>query len=238
MATGTKGEARAAAEIFGAGASASSSSKKDRLASGGDANACKGVKDTDTNPPNGCGAVLRLELQALSDKAPNVDPKQPLPNTCPDGFLWGTAGSCVRKAPDASYVCDMTDPQECKDQCKKGNAGSCFNAGTIAAGHGPDPVTRALFKKACDGNVRLGCYQWGKYAEGPEWPAAEAAFRKGCARRREVLQEHGLGRPQFADEDDVRRQGELFEKGVRPRRLGGLPERGRALLQRQEQRQR
>jgi uncharacterized protein len=180
MATGTRGEVRAAAEIFGAGASAASSSKKDRLASGGDVAACKSVKDADAQPPSGCGAVLRLELQALSERAPNVDPKAPLANTCPDGFVMGNAGSCIKKSDDASYVCDMTDPDECKQQCKKNNAGSCFNAGTIAAGHEPDPVTRALFKKACDGNVPLGCLQWGKYAEGAEWPAAEAAYRKGC----------------------------------------------------------
>lgn len=181
MATGTKGEARTAAEIFGAGASASSSSQKDRLASGGDVSACKGIKDGDQRPPNGCAAILRLELQALSERPPSVDPKAPLANTCPDGFVMGSGGSCVKKTEDAPYVCDMTDPDECKAQCKKGSAGSCFNAGTIAEGHEPDPVTRALYKKACDGNIRLGCFKWGKHAEGPDWPAAEAAFRKGCA---------------------------------------------------------
>lgn len=182
MATGTRGQTRAAADIFAVSASGSSSSSKDRLASAGDPSACKAIKDSDVQPPSGCAAVLRLEIAALSEKPVRTDEKAAIVSSCPDGFLLGAGGACVKRGPDSTFVCDMTDPQECKDQCKKGSAGSCYNAGTIAeSSREAAPVVRALYKKACDGQIGRGCFRWGKLSQGDDWPSAEVGLRKACA---------------------------------------------------------
>jgi hypothetical protein len=183
MQTGTRGQVMGAAELFGVGASGESSSSKGRLSSAGNPAACRSIGEGATSPPAGCAAILRLELQALGDRAPDADPKQPLANVCPDGFVTSAGGACVKRENAASYRCDMTDPQECKDQCKKGNADSCFNAGTIAAGDEPKPVTAAFFKKACDGGVGRGCYLGARLAKESldDWPGAERLLRKGCS---------------------------------------------------------
>jgi hypothetical protein len=180
MTTGTQGQALAAVDIFGRGGSAASTSTKDRMASAGSEASCKAVKDGDDRPPSGCTAILRLDIQALSDKAPPDDVKAPIASSCPDGFLPGAGGSCVKKGGASSYVCDMTDPQECKDQCKNGNAGSCFNAGTIAQDHDPDPVTMAFYKKACDGGIARGCYLQAKVDSGKDTAMEVKAWQKAC----------------------------------------------------------
>jgi TPR repeat protein len=181
MQTGTKGQVQAAAELFGAGASGSSVSNKSKLSSSGTLTACKSITDGAPKPPDGCAAILRLDLQALSDEPPRVVAEAPLANVCPDGFVTSTGGACVKKENARSFRCDMTDPQECKDQCKKGNADSCFNAATIAKGHDPEPVTIAFFKKACDGGVMQGCYLGGKLSQGNDWPGAEQMLKRGCS---------------------------------------------------------
>lgn len=178
METGTRGEARAAAEIFGAGSKGESTSKKKKLNSAGDPRSCKS-SDGAAKPPEGCSAILRLELQALGE-ARVEDKKAPLANDCPDGFLRAN-GRCAKRETAGTYRCDMTDPQECKDQCKKGNAESCYNAGTIADGNEPKPVTKALYTKACAGNVARACMALTDFIDKmPDWPDAWNAGSKAC----------------------------------------------------------
>lgn len=179
MQTGTVGQVRAAAEIFGAGASAGSSSKQKKLNSAGDVRACK-PKEGAATPPEGCGAILRLELHALGERIAD-DHKAPLPNDCPDGFA-PSDGHCAKiEGAKSAYRCDMTDPQECKDLCKKGSADSCYNAGTIADGSEPKPVTKAFYTKACAGNVARGCFALTDFIDKmPDWPDAWAAGSKAC----------------------------------------------------------
>lgn len=65
MAAGTDAEARAQAALFGAAAGGSSSSSYESLSEDGDGKACEAAGDADTKPPRACGALLRLDVQAL-----------------------------------------------------------------------------------------------------------------------------------------------------------------------------
>jgi hypothetical protein len=164
MATGTKGEVRAAADIFGVGASGASSSSKKKLNSAGDLNACKSITGAATSPPDACAAVVRLELAQIAGGAAGAADAPippPLANTCPEGFV-PSNGRCAKKGAAGGYRCDSKNEAECKEQCGKGNVESCYNAGIVvvtgAAVDGPEVnegVT--LYTKACDGGVGDAC---------------------------------------------------------------------------------
>ena len=186
MATGTKGETKAAAQIFGMGASGASSSGKKKLNSAGEVGSCKGGSGA-ANPPDGCAAILRLELVALSGGAGaggaghgGIDEGSnppPLSNTCPDGFVPAN-GRCAKKTSTAAggRRCDPKDREDCKEQCSKGNAESCYNAALsliVGAEIGGPRQQEAmpLFDKACKAAVGRACFWMGSiYANDPKIP--------------------------------------------------------------------
>lgn len=191
METGSKGEARAAAEIFGAGAKAASSSSKKRLNSAGNLAACQSVKEGASSPPEGCGAVVRLDLLAIDAAVEVATGPAPLENTCPDGFV-PSSGRCVKKGSGAPHRCDPKNLSECREQCNKGDAESCFNAATLlqtgARIGGPEEKEYApIYQKACDSNgpnVADACSRLGYlYALSPNmqnWDRAVQYGKKGC----------------------------------------------------------
>ena len=185
LATGTKGKVRAAADIFGAGASGESSSTKKKLNSGGDVKACRAVKAGLEKPPEGCGALIRLDLFALGAEA--VPSKEggaapPLENTCIDGFV-PSDGRCVKKSRDVARRCEPDDIQDCKAQCDKGNADSCYNAGAYLQSRRQEG-TELYLRKACEGNVGRACSRLAIiYAPGllqPDPPKSFMYAQKGC----------------------------------------------------------
>ncbi len=204
MATGTKGEVRAAAEILGIGAKGQSSSSKKKLNSAGDVAACKAITGSAASPPDACAAVIRLELVEVAGapvaqgEAAAVPPA--LGNTCPEGFV-PSAGRCAKKATAGGYRCEITDKDfgnqqkeaECKEQCGKGNVESCYNAGILtitgAALDGPETKEAVtLYDKACNGGVGDACTRLSHvYWFSPlfqtslkELQKAAVAARKGC----------------------------------------------------------
>jgi hypothetical protein len=196
METGTKGKVRAAAEIFGAGASTASTSDKKRLNSAGDVSACKSVKDGADKPPESCSAIIRLELVAIADSAqkagdPPKDGKAPTPleNTCPEGFV-PSGGRCAKKSAATAHRCDPENVEECKAECKKGDTDSCYNAGAYLQDHtkGPfvaDDVFAPYLEKACNGGIGVACTRAAMfYAPGLHPCCSEekhfAMAQKGC----------------------------------------------------------
>jgi len=195
MATGTQGEVRAAADIFGVGASGASSSSKKKLNSAGDINACKGITGTAAAPPDACAAVVRLDLVQIAGGAAGATdaPVPPsLANTCPEGFV-PSNGRCAKKGAAGGHRCDPKDEAECKEQCGKGNVESCYNAGVLvvrgAALDGPEVnegVT--LYTKACAGGVGDACMRLSQlywysplFQKSPkEILKAGTAAKKGC----------------------------------------------------------
>ncbi len=200
MATGTKGQSKAAAEIFSFAAGGDSSSSKKRLNSAGDVASCKGIVAGAASPPDGCAAPLRLEIVKLSTTAGSGGVQEgakpvPLASTCPDGFVPAEGGRCAKKSAAAGgYRCDPSDFDACKEQCTKGNAESCYNAALkLATGSelgGPrEGAATPLFQEACRGKIGDACTWLGAiYFSG--WPylkyghdAQLQAFdywKKGC----------------------------------------------------------
>ncbi|HEY8079326.1 MAG TPA: hypothetical protein VIF62_34585, partial [Labilithrix sp.] len=191
MATGTKGQVRAAADIFGAGASGASSSDKKKLNSAGEVSSCKGVNGASTNPPDNCGAIVRLELVQIGGL--DIDeskPPPPLGNTCPEGFTPAN-GRCAKKAAaSGGYRCDPKDRDDCKAQCKAGNAESCYNAALsliVGAEIGGPRQQEAMpmFETACKANIGRACFWMGSiYANDPKLPdgtvSAGEYAKKSC----------------------------------------------------------
>jgi hypothetical protein len=84
---GGEAEVGAGARVAGAGAGARSTASHEVLNSDGQAVACEGATTADGRPPEGCGALLRLELTPIS--------RQPRPPACPSGTEWDGARCTV-----------------------------------------------------------------------------------------------------------------------------------------------
>lgn len=177
MATATKGEAHAAADIMKASASGDSESGRKALTRDGDLGACETFDGTQMRPPGACQSAVRVELSPLAEgdaasAAPPKDPdKEPIANTCPSGYV-SSGGGCTKKAEAEAYRCDPSDVEECKTQCERGDPTSCYNAALrldppIAPNDPTYPASRKkrvpLLEKACDGGVGPACRALGSH---------------------------------------------------------------------------
>lgn len=191
METGTKAEAKAAAQIFGAGTSGASSSAKNVANKDGDISDCAKADPDSPKAPAQCRAMVRLELKAVgpSTKAAGAKPGEkpaaaPPPaepseaaakveavaeSSCPKGMVMA-AGKCTAPTAEAPpFLCSIKDSKQCSEQCTKGHAGSCGLAGIqLANGSGgakkDDNEARALLQKGCDGNDTKSCFNLGLMA--------------------------------------------------------------------------
>jgi TPR repeat protein len=196
---GTRGSLRTAAQLFGIGAQAETSSAASFETAGGMASACSdydGQSQNDLEPPVNCSAPVRVELVALRDG--DLSGAGDLAGTltvatCPAGFV-STGGVCA--PPGATpHQCDPRNLPQCEAQCAAGYAGSCVSAGALnaktAAATAADAAAtaaRADFKRACDLNSPAGCYAQGAFEIDQQWDddrnvhlkTAYEAFDKGC----------------------------------------------------------
>jgi hypothetical protein len=126
MKQGTTGDVKAAADVFGFGASAGSSSAKSAINKDGDVTSCQAADPDAPKPPNGCGAAVRVQLLALSSGAPPAggDSGPTRDVACPTGMV-GAAGRCVAATTVEAHDCDMKNIADCTKQCDAGNAFSC-----------------------------------------------------------------------------------------------------------------
>ncbi len=192
MSTSEHGQAKAAAQIFGAGTSAESASARLAKHRDGDPTACGRAKLTDNSPPDQCSAVLRLELRALGGAGDGESKGGVQINeaTCPTGYILAESGACVaaKKQKDERFLCTYGDSASCTQQCDKGHGGSCNNLGVMATrgdGVPKDPKrAEALFEKACAAGEPNGCVNRAQmYDEGyTEEDAALATdlYRRAC----------------------------------------------------------
>ncbi|RYE85037.1 MAG: hypothetical protein EOO75_17410 [Myxococcales bacterium] len=103
---GSSREIGGSATVFGAGAGAETSKKSESLSRDGDVKSCAASKRGDGTPPEGCGALLRLELAPLMAKGEGI------PIECKPGTrLVGKVCKAVDKpselaADDRSFVDD------------------------------------------------------------------------------------------------------------------------------------
>ncbi len=203
METGSKAQARTAAQIFGAGASGASASGKNVRNQDGDPGDCTKSSPDATSPPTQCQALVRLELKAILPKPPAEAAAKPAPppeapkhatievqeEPCPKGLVYAD-GKCTEGKNATAFLCDPVNGKECAEQCTKGNAGSCAAAGSLYASGSAglphdDAKARELLGKACDANDAKGCVTLGTLLlqgrGGAKDPAGAAKdFEKGC----------------------------------------------------------
>jgi hypothetical protein len=191
MKTGTAGEVQSTASLFGVGANAGSSSHRSVSNKDGDSEACSQADLDAKKPPAQCGALLRIQLVAISDGA-KTDAKVGPPATgdagapdkgragvkappsdlsCPDGLV-AVQGKCaaVAQAANMPHECKYGDPKDCAVQCDAGELTSCARLGfmyTDMTGfvHYDEAKSLALFQRACGGGNQAGCSGLGEAYE-------------------------------------------------------------------------
>jgi len=188
--TGTRGKARAAAEVLGAGASYATGGSKKVHNADGSLDACKLATPEGEKPPSQCAALIRLELEPIEKEAPakkGKDEKREVTAEkapeCPEGMVLA-AGKCAPKAAAQTHLCTYKDAVDCQKQCDAGDAGSCNNLGVMLLQG--DGVTRdpkkadQVFLKACEGGEPRACVNLAlrSYQSDPQNSLKLAA--KGC----------------------------------------------------------
>ena len=188
MQTGTSAKASAAAEVFGAGASAESSSEKSTANRDGDPKSCEGSSPDAKAPPAQCGAAVRLVLAPIrpaADAPPDkpvaaVAPEEP---ECPQGLVL-SEGKCTKKEDATTHQCEPSAADDCKAQCDKGHAGSCVTLGKLhlrGAGVDKDDAKAAeVFQKACDGSDSEGCAALAALVARTDAAKAAGLWTKAC----------------------------------------------------------
>lgn len=177
MQTGTKGQVKTAAQMFGASAEGASSSEKNVQNKDGDIADCAKATPDDKKAPAQCQAFIRLELKAIAPKpaaaaagAVAAAPVEVKPTgndvaaveaSCPKGLVM-SEGKCTEPKLAAAYLCKPDQATECVEQCAKGNAASCGAAGTLyVSGNGgasrDEKKARELLSKGCSGSDTKSC---------------------------------------------------------------------------------
>lgn len=224
--TAARGEASTAAEVFGVGASAATSSAKDVMNKDGDITSCRKASPDEAAPPDGCTALIRLELEGIAPAAAKTPPPAVktswAPNPCPPGMVL-SAGKCAMPSAQRPHQCDPRDVADCGAQCDRGHPESCVNLGFAhERGQGaPKDVRRAsqLYAKACELGSALGCHNAGfllNEGEGMSHDPAKAVglFEKACLWG-EARGCNSLGAALFAGSGiahDLDRAGKLFQR--------------------------
>jgi len=162
MNAGTVGKTRAAAELFGVGASGESQSAKSVARRDGSPASCGGADAGATAAPRGCSAVLRLELIAIdSPKIAGGEAPAAEANGCPAGLV-RAGGKCAPERAGQAFDCSPEHPEECRKQCDRGSMASCASL-ALALHYGAGGVERdlnqagALYNKACAAGEQMAC---------------------------------------------------------------------------------
>lgn len=177
--TGQRGAVRAVADLFGKSVQGASESSRASLNRDGDIEACRTSKSDATSPPDQCQSPVRLELEAITDKAQakadssanaGPAPVARASDPCPAGASFQD-GKCATSTAKG-YVCKADDLAECKTQCEAGNAVSCYREalavdfstrlkdGKLETG---DPArAESLYSKACAQDYLPACYMKGR----------------------------------------------------------------------------
>jgi TPR repeat protein len=189
MAIGDQTKTAAAAAIFGVGASGGTDDSKNLTSADGRLEDCEQAGADDPGPPKQCAAIVRLELEPVSKgetRKPAADSKaaqtirSDVTEGCPPGFVLA-AGSCKRPSADLAYACSGNDPQECLQQCNKGNAQSCNRLGVAVLRDGGEvAVARKAFARACDADDAEGCKNLGLALGRDDSRGGLEAFSKAC----------------------------------------------------------
>lgn len=203
--TGARGQTRAVAEVFGAGAGYSTGSSKSIRNADGSLDACKLASPEGETPPSQCAALIRLELEPIGNEtraakgeasAEKHQVQSAAVPECPAGMVLAE-GKCTNAQRAKTHLCAPNDLIDCKAQCEAGEVGSCNNFAIMVlkgAGVPADPSQAdQLFAKACEGGNATACVNlaYRYYESNPSQAAtlAERACAEGLAMGCEVVGE-------------------------------------------------
>jgi hypothetical protein len=196
-------EVKAAADIFGRGASGGSTSSEASETQGGDPDACKRSSDRDRQAPERCNTVVRVTLapilppgESTAKSAPPAPVRADLPRPppgCPPGMQ--RVGMVCRHAGSTGprpRTCRPGDAEDCAGQCEAGDPVSCALAGGMFEhGWGVKPSAQTAFKyykSACKAGNVDGCtgqaylYSKGEGGIQEDGAKAEKMFVDACTR--------------------------------------------------------
>lgn len=211
LATGTEGEARAVAQIFGAGGSAGSAAGRKTEARDGDLEACRKATADANEPPQDCAAITRLELVPLVNEKTDRETAEQKKSTggddslqvaCSNGFDWD-GKKCVKAGSSKiARACDRDTgtKDECAKACDGGSGESCFTLAVYATQEPrkltmPDGTSKTvrysdpkpdvlLVEKACSLGYAMGCSRAASlYANQAYAPKATDAEKKAAFER-------------------------------------------------------
>lgn len=196
--TGSAAEISTAAELFGAGASAKSSSSKETRNADGNIGACKRSSSSAEEAPDQCQALVRVQLLPIDEEALQVEvasfkasPPEaaPAPDTeaaeCPEGLVL-SEGKCAPMEKVSVHVCKPTDLGDCEQQCEAKESTSCSHAGTLYLKSKQDPAQGGkLYARSCELGYAAGCSNLGVLHAGGKGVAqddgkAAQLFEQAC----------------------------------------------------------
>ncbi|NOU34653.1 MAG: sel1 repeat family protein [Polyangiaceae bacterium] len=143
LGTGTVGQAKALAEMFGAKAGASSSSDRQAATKSGDIESCRQSTPDANAPPSQCGAITRLELMPVALKRKTVEEnKQDDARggadakgvVCPQDMVWTGTQCAAQTSESAKAACKPGNGPDCDAKCEAGNAASCVAMRLVYSG--------------------------------------------------------------------------------------------------------
>ncbi|MCA9651326.1 MAG: sel1 repeat family protein [Myxococcales bacterium] len=199
---GTQGKARAAAEIFGAGAAAGSEANRRVANRDGKPEDCNNAKPGDSAPPEQCRAAITIELYPIAEERPAVaqgddegsgessPPEvEALEAKCPPGFV-RAGGKCTPPQQVASFQCAPMDFEQCTQQCERGNGPSCYNLGVMlrSGGSGRErqpELAQQRFLAACkadDGPAKACTAASFELSRAKQWKPYAEVLQRGCDR--------------------------------------------------------
>jgi TPR repeat protein len=163
LASGSRANVRASAQIFVAGTQGASSARKQIRNRAGDPAECEKASPDAESPPARCGAPVRLVLGPILPKTPgeadaeaHASGRAESSAACPVGLV-EAGGKCTKLGAASVFQCRAGDADGCKQQCNKGHAGSCRELAELLA-RGVAPANAALpAHQACAGGEARGC---------------------------------------------------------------------------------
>jgi len=168
MATGSEGKVVAVGDLFRVASAAGKSESAKKVDSfDGSLAACRTSKPSSPEPPEECGAPIRVEIHPIAagsksaGKASNAGKEkedtgpEPEEIECRPGLHYSD-GVCVKDSA-TGHLCKRDDIEGCRTQCEKGNAGSCFNLGFITS----DDEKLKAYKRGCDLGHADSCAEQG-----------------------------------------------------------------------------
>ncbi len=183
---GGEAQVGASAGVGGIGAGGHSQADRETLTKNGEPDACTKATTDDKAPPQGCGALIRIEVVPLGEARASVpscpegtqwDGSQCMGRKvvtqvdCPAGAKWN-GSQCTATTATTGPKCKSLDADDCDAQCHAGDAASCTQLGILFSGgfgrmHGQptpkDPSRGVPFEQmGCDGGDMLGCLNMGQ----------------------------------------------------------------------------